>query len=193
VWEAALYSRAQVSKFQGFKVSEVEGKDKDSDGREMLLPTLAAQKTRVEGGAPVGGADSTPTSGCGGSDPTSAEYGRCGAPASTSPLKPKDGLNGPPEGALRLQEFVCANGTEAQVEMTAAELERKRAMWAQYASQQGEFLQRFDLACEVVRPQVRYDYKRAPHEGRTNYECWEWWMSAREVSARFAEFVVSGR
>jgi hypothetical protein len=54
-------------------------------------------------------------------------------------------------------------------------------------------LQRFDLAREVVRPQPRYDYGRAPHEGRTNYECWQWWMSAREVSARFAEFVESGR
>ena len=38
-------------------------------------------------------------------------------------------------------------------------------------------------AREVVRPQVRYDYGQAPHEGRTNYECWQWWMSAREVSA----------
>jgi hypothetical protein len=54
----------------------------------------------------------------------------------------------------------------------------------------------FDAGHEVVRPQVKYDYGRPPHEGRTNYECWQWWMSAREVSARFAECsaesVVSG-
>jgi len=94
---------------------------------------------------------------------------------------------------IRLQEFVCANGSEARVEISTAELERKRAMCAQYVSQQGELLQSFDLAREVVRPQVRYEYARAPHEGPTNYECWEWWMSAREVSARLAEFVESGR
>ena len=140
VWETAVYSRAQVSRFQGFKVSEVEG-----EGAEWA-------------------------------DPTSAEDGRCGAPA-----------------GLRLQEFLCANGSEAQAEISAAELERKQAMLAQYVSQQSELLQSFDLAREVVRPQARYDYGLAPHEGRTNYECWGWWMSAREVSARLAEFVESGR
>ena len=120
------------------------------------------------------------------------------------------------ESELRLQEFLCENGTEARVEMTAEELERKRAMCAQYASQgallrdvdsksvdsksvnlrSGE-LPGFDAGREVVRPQVKYDYGRPPHEGRTNYECWQWWMSAREVSARFAECsaesVESGR
>ena len=92
-----------------------------------------------------------------------------------------------------MQEFVRTNGSEARVEISAAELSRKRAMCAEYVSQQGEFLQSFDLAREVVRPQARYDYGRAPHEGRTNYECWGWWMSAREVSARLAEFLESGR
>jgi N-acetylglucosamine malate deacetylase 2 len=96
-------------------------------------------------------------------------------------------------GELRLQEFLRANGTEARVELTAEELARKRAMCAQYASQQGEFLRNFDAGREVARPQVKYDYGQAPHEGRTNYECWQWWMSAREVCARFAEFVESGR
>jgi N-acetylglucosamine malate deacetylase 2 len=151
VWEAALYTRGQVSRFQGFKVSEIEG---------------------VEGWA-----------GC---DPTSAKRGQIWG-TQTDPTSDQS------EGELRLQEFVCANGTEQQVEMTVAELQRKRTMWAQYASQQGEFLQSFDLAREVVRRQVKYDYGRAPHEGRTNYECWEWWMSAREVCARFMEFVESGR
>ncbi len=167
VWETALYARGQLSKFQGFKVSEVKGKDKGAEGSGTLPPTLAAQKARVEGGAP--------------DDPTSAKGGQIW------------GTQTDPDGELRLQEFLCANGSEARVEISAAELSRKRAMCAEYVSQQGEFLQSFDLAREVVRPQVRYDYGRAPHEGRTNYECWQWWMSAREVSARFAEFLESGR
>jgi LmbE family N-acetylglucosaminyl deacetylase len=152
VWEAALYSRARVSRGQSSKVSEVEVKNK-GEGAECVRPT-------------------------------SAKSGQIWGTQTDSIFA---------GGELRVQEFVCANGTEEQVEISAVELARKRKMWEEYASQQGEFLQRFDLACEVVRPQVRYDYKRAPHEGRTNYECWEWWMSAREVSARFAEFVESGR
>ena len=167
VWEAALYARGQLSKLQGFKVSEVKGKDKGAEGSGTLPPTLAAQKARVEGGAP--------------DDPTSAKSGQIW------------GTQTDPDGELRLQEFVRTNGSEARVEISTAELERKRAMCAQYVSQQGEFLQSFELAREVVRPQARYDYGRAPHEGRTNYECWQWWMSAREVSARFAEFLESGR
>lgn len=90
-------------------------------------------------------------------------------------------------GELRLQEFVCNSGGEAVVEIGAGELERKRAMCAQYASQ-GDFLQTFDARRELVRPQVRYEYGRAPHQGQTNYERWQWWMSAQEVSAKFQEF-----
>jgi hypothetical protein len=74
------------------------------------------------------------------------------------------------------------------VEMEDGELERKRAMCAEYASQ-GDFLQTFDARRELVRPQVKYEYKHAPHEGQTNYERWQWWMSAREVSAKFREFL----
>jgi LmbE family N-acetylglucosaminyl deacetylase len=94
------------------------------------------------------------------------------------------------EEELRVQQFVCENGTERQVDISAEELERKRTMCAEYASQ-GAFLETFDARREMVRPQVKYDYGRAPHAGRTNYECWQWWMSAAEVSAKFAEFVGS--
>ena len=93
-------------------------------------------------------------------------------------------------GKLCLQEFVCDNGSEAVLEISGEELERKRAMCAQYASQ-GNVLRTFDVRREVVRPQAKYDYERAPHQGMTNYEHWQWWMSAREVSAKFAEFVGS--
>ncbi len=92
------------------------------------------------------------------------------------------------EGELRLQQFVCNSGAEAMVEITEGELARKRAMCAQYASQ-GDFLQTFDARQELVRPQVQYEYRRAPHQGQTNYERWQWWMSAQEVSAKFQEFL----
>ncbi len=92
------------------------------------------------------------------------------------------------EGELRLQQFVCISGVEATVEISEGELERKRAMCAQYVSQ-GDFLRTFDARLELVRPQVRYEYRRAPHQGQTNYERWQWWMSAQEVSAKFQEFL----
>ena len=96
------------------------------------------------------------------------------------------------EAAPQMQTFMRENGTEAQVEMTAQELKRKRAMCAEYVSQ-GEILRVFDARREVVRPQVRYDYSRRPHPGPVNYECWQWWMRADEVSAKFVEFLESGR
>jgi LmbE family N-acetylglucosaminyl deacetylase len=92
------------------------------------------------------------------------------------------------EGELRVQRFLRESGEEAVVEISEGELERKRTMCAEYKSQ-GDFLQTFDARREVVRPQVKYDYSRAPHAGLTNYEQWQWWMSAREVSAKFVEFL----
>jgi LmbE family N-acetylglucosaminyl deacetylase len=92
------------------------------------------------------------------------------------------------EGELRVQRFLRESGEECAVEISEGELERKRAMCAEYKSQ-GDFLQTFDVRREVVRPQVKYDYSRAPHAGLTNYEQWHWWMSAREVSAKFTEFL----
>lgn len=92
------------------------------------------------------------------------------------------------EGELRLQQFVCRTGCEAELEINAAELEQKRTMCAQYVSQ-GDFLRTFDARRELVRPQVKYAYEGPPHEGQTNYERWQWWMSAREVSAKFQEFL----
>jgi len=91
------------------------------------------------------------------------------------------------EGELRVQEFLYETGCEAELEVGAAELERKRSMCEQYVSQ-GDFLRTFDACRELVRPQVNYDYNHPPHEGQTNYERWRWWMSAREVSAKFQEF-----
>ncbi len=105
---------------------------------------------------------------------------------------PRADLRGDRGGELRLQQFVCNSGGEAAVEIGVGELERKREMCAQYASQ-GDFLQTFDARRELVRPQVRYEYGRAPHQGQTNYERWQWWMSAQEVSAKFQEFLENVR
>jgi LmbE family N-acetylglucosaminyl deacetylase len=93
-------------------------------------------------------------------------------------------------GEMRVQRFIYSTGDEAVVEIGEGELERKRAMCAQYESQ-GDFLRTFDVRREVVRPQTRYEYGLAPHAGRTNYEQWQWWMSARDVSAKFVEFLNS--
>jgi len=92
------------------------------------------------------------------------------------------------ERPMLVQSFIRETGDEAAMEIGERELERKRAMCAQYASQ-GDFLRTFDARREVVRPQVRYEYGLAPHPGRTNYEQWQWWMSAQDVSAKFVEFL----
>jgi N-acetylglucosamine malate deacetylase 2 len=96
------------------------------------------------------------------------------------------------DGSSRVQQFIDENGSEVLIEITPQELQRKLAMCAEYRSQ-GEILRVFDARREVVRPQMRYDYGRRPHPGPTNYELWQWWMKADEVSAKFAEFTESGR
>ena len=113
---------------------------------------------------------------------------RLGVPVWEAPLYNRAGG----DGKSRVQQFVCENGTEALVEITPRELERKRAMCAAYRSQ-GEILRVFDAQREVVRPQARYDYAQRPHAGPVNYECWQWWMKAEEVSAKFVEFLHPGK
>jgi LmbE family N-acetylglucosaminyl deacetylase len=95
-------------------------------------------------------------------------------------------------GSGQVQHFICETGDEVVVEISDGELERKRMMCAQYTSQD-DFLQTFDVGREVVRRQVRYNYRRAPHLGKTKYERWQWWMSARDVCAKFQEFLETVR
>ena len=74
------------------------------------------------------------------------------------------------DGSGAFQEFVQASDDSVDVAPTDVEQERKREMCAAYGSQ-GDFLQRFDVAREIVRPQIAYDFiGRPPHEGKTNYE-----------------------
>jgi LmbE family N-acetylglucosaminyl deacetylase len=111
-------------------------------------------------------------------DPTQANDGHEWATRETSNRKP------------RVQQFICETGDEVTIQIGERELEVKLAMCKQYASQ-GDFLKTFDVRRELVRPQVKYDYAQPPHEGRTNYEQWQWWMTAREVCAKFKEFLES--
>jgi LmbE family N-acetylglucosaminyl deacetylase len=93
-----------------------------------------------------------------------------------------------PDGAGVFQEFVVGGGEEFDVRPTPSEQERKREMCQAYGSQ-GDFLQKFDVAREIVRPQIAYDFTQPPHPGKVNYEEWGWKMTAEEVSAAFGEFL----
>ena len=92
-----------------------------------------------------------------------------------------------PDGGGTFQEFITPSGGEVDVRPTSGQEERKRQMCVAYSSQ-GDFLSRFGVEREIVRPQITYDYTQPPHAGKTNYEVWQWKMTAQEVSAAFAEF-----
>jgi LmbE family N-acetylglucosaminyl deacetylase len=95
-----------------------------------------------------------------------------------------------PDGRGAFQAFIQPGEEEVGVRPTAAEQERKREMCRAYSSQ-GDFLQRFDVAREIVRAQSKYDFGQPPHQGKTNYEVWQWKMTAEEVSGAFANFLKS--
>jgi len=92
------------------------------------------------------------------------------------------------DGSGSFQDFIERTGEEIDVHPTAEEENRKRQMCQAYASQ-GDFLSRFQLSPEIVRPQIAYDYTRPPHAGKTNYEVWQWSMTAEEVSRAFSDFL----
>jgi LmbE family N-acetylglucosaminyl deacetylase len=92
------------------------------------------------------------------------------------------------DGTGLFQDFRMPSDDVVDMRPTEVEQERKREMCRAYPSQ-GDFLQKFDVSREIVRPQAGYDYTRPPHEGKTNYEVWQWSMTAEQVSAAFAEFV----
>jgi len=92
------------------------------------------------------------------------------------------------DGSGTFQEFITRSENELDVHPTPQEEEQKRAMCRAYPSQ-GDFLSHFGVSREIVRPQLAYDYTRPPHEGKANYEVWQWKMTATEVSNAFAEFL----
>jgi LmbE family N-acetylglucosaminyl deacetylase len=90
-------------------------------------------------------------------------------------------------GDRTVQRFISPANSSAEVALAATpqELQRKRAMIASYKSQ-GDFLNTFDIAHEVFRPQLAYDFSRPPHQGTLNYEEWRWPMKGSEVSQVFS-------
>jgi len=92
------------------------------------------------------------------------------------------------DGSEAYQEFITRTGGELDVRPTIDEKQRKRTMCHAYGSQ-GDFLTHFDVAKEIVRPQVAYDFTQPPHAGKTNYELWRWKMSCAEVCAAFGKFL----
>ena len=91
------------------------------------------------------------------------------------------------EGEVSLQTFDRAEGA-IPLKPTEEELERKRAMFAAYVSQQ-LVIEKFNWREERFRPQPAYDYSQPPHAGKLNYELWQWPMTGREVSQALAEFL----
>ena len=89
---------------------------------------------------------------------------------------------------LEPQRFTAENGTEIDVCPSATEIEQKRAMWREYASQ-GDFLQFFSPERECVRPLPAYDYSLPPHTGQLNYERWQWPMTGNDVCRAFVSFL----
>jgi N-acetylglucosamine malate deacetylase 2 len=93
-----------------------------------------------------------------------------------------------PEGGGIFQGFLGDAGEAVDVKPTPVEQAAKREMCLAYLSQ-GDFLNHFDITSEHVRPQPAYDFTQPPHEGETNYEVWQWSMSAQQVCGAFAEFL----
>jgi LmbE family N-acetylglucosaminyl deacetylase len=87
-------------------------------------------------------------------------------------------------GELVHQKFLQSNGTEILVPLTPRELAKRRAMFAAYASQPdaSDFV---SSAVELYRPQFAYDFARAPHVGKLNYETWCWPMTGTQLCDAF--------
>ena len=85
------------------------------------------------------------------------------------------------------QQFVREHSDVVEHEVNGGELENKMRMLACYKSQ-FDALPSFRPELERFRPQASYDYSRRPHEGKLNYEVWQWRMTPEEVCAAFVEF-----
>ena len=92
-----------------------------------------------------------------------------------------------PTGQGRYQQFVSEHGEVIEHDVKRGELEKKMRMLACYKSQ-FDALPSFRPELERFRPQATYDYSRRPHEGKLNYEVWQWRMTPEEVCAAFVEF-----
>lgn len=113
----------------------------------------------------------------------SSQLGRAfSIPVWEAPLYHRD-----PSGGGIYQKFVEEDDEVISHNVTGGELEAKQHMLACYKSQFSA-LPSFSIELERFRPQAEYDYSRRPHEGKLNYEVWQWRMSAEEVCAAFEGF-----
>ena len=85
------------------------------------------------------------------------------------------------------QQFVLEQGEVIEHRVERRELEAKMKMLACYKSQ-FDALPSFCPELERFRLQMQYNYSRRPHEGKLNYELWQWRMTPEEVCAAFIEF-----
>ena len=85
-------------------------------------------------------------------------------------------------------EFLAldAECVEAFIDLSPAERERKRNMFAAYASQK-LVLSSFGSDRERFRRAPDYDFSRPPHEGKLWYECMGWPMTGDQWRALAAE------
>lgn len=116
----------------------------------------------------------------------SAQLGReFGLPVWEAPLYHRNA-----DGSGVYQRFVIERDEVVQFKVTGEMLERKQRMLQSYKSQ-FDALPHFEPESERFRPQARYDYVQPPHKGKTNYEVWQWAMTAAEVCEAFADALVT--
>jgi N-acetylglucosamine malate deacetylase 2 len=108
-----------------------------------------------------------------------------GLPIWEMPLYARDS-----NGNVVQQKFLRATGGEVTIEASPAEQHRKGRMLQAYGSQR-EVVSAFDSSIERLRPLYHYDFTKPPHEGKLNYEHWEWEMTAEQLCSAFAKYEKS--
>jgi LmbE family N-acetylglucosaminyl deacetylase len=78
---------------------------------------------------------------------------------------------------------------EVRVELSAADQERKRGMFAAYSSQ-ARVLNEFSIERERFRLAPDYDFSRPPHEGKLWYECMGWSITGERWRALAAQCIA---
>jgi len=87
-------------------------------------------------------------------------------------------------GKLMRQHRLHSASETVTLSATKAEEQRKEQMLAAYETQD-EFVRSFDMTAEKFYLQPQHDYSRPPHEGKLNYECWEWEIAGSDLCAAF--------
>ena len=96
------------------------------------------------------------------------------------------------DGSGVYQRFVREKDEVIEFGVAGEMLAGKQRMLQCYKSQ-FDALSHFEPECERFRPQSRYEYAQPPHEGKTNYEVWQWAMTAKDVSQAFASALAASK